>query len=305
MTVHATEHGDHHYELVHTSRAGNERAHPFATGEPLEPGSVLRFEGRYWLIERIDDDVRAIAKPGRYRLELRHPDGRVEAGAFRRFRPDAPAIGHTFTTIEDGQPVSWEVQDRRLAYDEQSEPYVEFIADRDYTELDEDVSDHELEHTLARREEAELAASAEDAFARAQREGLSAELVALDAGEEPDWAEAASSIDALIIEEIEDDLIELCGVDTVNDPQASWLPKIKERLSGDLEQFRADVESEHDHIEEWRFRGGRIFASFGTEEDESDPESGHGWLCRLLDSGALRAAGFHRVRKVELDLFET
>jgi hypothetical protein len=299
-----TDHGDYHYELVHTNRAGVERVHPFATSDPLVPGSVVQFEGRSWLIERIDD-ARAIARPGRYRLELRHPDGRVEAGAFRRIRPDAPDVGHTFGTVEEEQPASWEVRDRRLAYDEQNEPYIEFVAERDYTELDEDVSDHELEHTLTRREEPELPAGAEEAFARAEREGLSVELVALDPGEEPDWAEAERSVEALILEEIEDDLIVLCGVDPRTDPEERWLPTIKERLGQDLDAFRADVETEHDHIEEWRFRGGRIFASFGTEDDESDPGSGHGWMCRLLDSGVLRAAGFERIRKVELDLFES
>jgi hypothetical protein len=296
--------GDHHYELVLPSRTGKEHVHPYAAEEGLEPGSVVRYEGRYWLIERLDGS-RALAKPGRYRLELRHPDGRVEAGAFRRIQSDSPTIGHTFVTVEDGEPVSWSVGERRLARDEQNEPYIELVAERDYTELDEDVFDHQLEHTLARREDEELPASAVDAFARAQRDGLSAELVALDPGEEPDWAEAQSSIDALILEEVEDDLIEQCGVNTDSDPKESWLPKIKERLGQDLEAFRADVEINHDYIEEWRFRGGRIFASFGTEEDESDPESPHGWLCRLLDSGALRAAGFTRVRKVELDLFES
>ena len=35
-------------------------------------------------------------------------------------------------------------------------------------------------------------------------------------------------------------------------------------------------------------------------EDESDPNSGHGWHCRLLDASALRAAGFSRVRKATL-----
>jgi hypothetical protein len=296
--------GDYHYELVHTSPDGAERVHPFAPDEPLEPGSVVRYEGRYWLIDRLEGS-RAIAKPGRYRLELRHPDGLVEAGAFRRFRPDAPEVGHTFVTVEDGHPASWAVRERRLAHDERNEPYVEFVAERDYTELDENVSDHELEHTLSRREEEDLPADAEDVFARAQREGLAAELVALDPGEEPDWAEAANSIDALILEEVGDDLIERCGINPSTAPEETWLPRIKERLSNDLQAFRADVDRDHDQIEEWRFRGGRIFASFGTEEDESDPDSGHGWLCRLLDSGVLRAAGFQRVRKVELDLFET
>ena len=73
-------------------------------------------------------------------------------------------------------------------------------------------------------------------------------------------------------------------------------------LRADLESFRDDVEGDHDEIEEWDFRGGRILASTGTYEDEFDPLSGHGWMCRLLDSGALGIAGFERVRKYALDL---
>jgi hypothetical protein len=71
-------------------------------------------------------------------------------------------------------------------------------------------------------------------------------------------------------------------------------------LRADLEAFRADVEGEHDQIEEWEFRDGRIFASVGSYEDESNPDSGHGWLCRLTDVGALASAGFSRVRKAQL-----
>lgn len=35
-------------------------------------------------------------------------------------------------------------------------------------------------------------------------------------------------------------------------------------------------------------------------DDESNPHSGPGWLTRLVDAGALGAAGFSRVRKAEL-----
>jgi hypothetical protein len=57
-------------------------------------------------------------------------------------------------------------------------------------------------------------------------------------------------------------------------------------------------------IEEWQFRGGRIFASVGSADHEADPDLGHGWMSRLVDSGALTAAGFQRVRKATLDLLE-
>lgn len=75
---------------------------------------------------------------------------------------------------------------------------------------------------------------------------------------------------------------------------------MQERLRQDLERFRSDVDRDHDEIQEWDFRDGRVFASIGSPEDESDPDSGHGWMCRLLDAGALGAAGFARVRKAEL-----
>ena len=68
----------------------------------------------------------------------------------------------------------------------------------------------------------------------------------------------------------------------------------------DLERFRADIEGDHDQIEEWDFRDGRVFASVGSEEDEANPDSGHGWMCRLVDASVLGAAGFRRVRKTEL-----
>jgi hypothetical protein len=75
---------------------------------------------------------------------------------------------------------------------------------------------------------------------------------------------------------------------------------VKERLRSDLERFRADIEGDHDEIEEWDFRDGRIFASVGSVDDEANPDVGHGWLSRLVDSGVLTVAGFGRVRKTEI-----
>ena len=297
-----TEHGDFHYDIAATTRTGRQRVHPYASEEPLEVGQIVRLEGRYWLIENIEDS-RAAAKPARYRLKLRHPDGTEEVGAFRRFRPGAPGLGHALSTLEDGQAVSWQVVDQQLARDDDGEPYLELVAERDFGEL-EDIPDHELEHALARLEEEELPAGAVEAFTRAEAAGLSIELVALEPGEEPDWDEAERYIDALILEELEDDLIELCGVHPDRDPPETWLATIKDRLLEDLRQFRADVEGDHDEIEEWQFRGGRIFASVGSADDEANPDGGHGWMCRLVDSGALTAAGFQRVRKATLDLLE-
>src|SRR5919109_220599 len=286
------------YEIVHVNRAGRELVHQYTSGSSLSAGDVVHLEGRDWLVERVDGN-RVHVKPARYRLRLRHPDGHEELGAFRRYRPDAPRVGHTLSTLEDGSPVSWQVADARLSHDEQGEPYLDLTAERDYSERDEspELPEHELEHALARDDNREAAAAT---FALAEQEGLFVELVALEPGEVPDWDEAERYVDALILEEIEDDLLELCGVDPVRDPRETWLDTVMERLRADLERFRDDIEGDHDEIEEWDFRDGRIFAAVGSFEDEADPDKGHGWISRLVDASALAAAGFSRVSKAEL-----
>jgi hypothetical protein len=293
------------YAVRVQKRSGQEQEREYASEVPLGPGDVIRLQGRYWLIQDVDPGgegapPRALAKPARYRLRLHHPDGREEVGGFRRFRPDAPRLGHAFTTQENGQPISWEVKDERLALDPEGEPYLDLVAERDFSEAEE-TPDHELEHTLSRRDEESLPAAAEAAIAGAAEAGLSIELAALEPGELADWESAETFIDALVLDEVEDDLIEMCGIDTDSDPRDTWLSTVKERLLDDLGRFREDIEGPHDQIEEWSFRDGRIFATVGNEDDESDPDRGHGWMCRLLDSEALGAAGFERVRKADIE----
>jgi hypothetical protein len=295
-----------HYEVITQNRLGKERVRPYASDEQLGPGSVLLLDGRHWLLDEVEDSdgarpPRAHARPARYRLWLRHPDGEEEAGAFRRYRAGAPKVGHTFTTIEEGHPVSWQVVDDRLALDDDGEPYLALVAERDYAEEDGDLPDHELEHALAAREEESLPPGAVATIARAEEAGLAVELVALDSGEEPDWDAATSYTSHLILEEVEDDLLELCGVDPDTDPKETWIDTVRARLLSDLQAFRRDVEEEHREIERWDFRGGLVFASLGTFEDEGNPWTGHGWMCRLLDASSLGAAGFARVRRAELD----
>jgi hypothetical protein len=105
-------------------------------------------------------------------------------------------------------------------------------------------------------------------------------------------------IDALTFEAIGDDVLQLCDADRA--PHDEALGIVQERLRADLASFRADLGGEQDEIEEWDFRGGQVFATVGAFDDEHDPDSPHGWLCRLVDSGVLTAARFHRVRKNEL-----
>jgi hypothetical protein len=296
------------YEVVTRLPSGKERVQTYASDDPLGAGDVLRLGGRFWLVESIEEPQgeeglpHALAKPARYRIRLRHPDDREELGALRRIRPGSPRLGHAFTTLEQGQPISWQVVDEQLARDDGGEPFLDLRAERDYAEAEPELPDHELEHALALRRDDGLSSAADAALSQAAAQGLDVELVALDPGEEPDWTESLRYIDSLIFEQIEDDLFEQCGVDVDSDRRETWLDTVKERLRSDVEAFRRDVEGEHEQIEEWEFRGGRIFVTVGSYEDEFDPNSGHGWMCRLTDSGALGIAGFARVRKYELEL---
>jgi hypothetical protein len=291
------------YEIVSVNRLGMQRVHPFVSSDELVPGSVVTLDGRDWLVDAVEDGdtVRVVTKPARYRLRLRHPDGREELGAFRRLRPEGPRLGHSFTTVEGGTPVSWSVVDESFAHDDQGEPFLDLVAERDYAEADGDLPDHELEHALA-APSGEFDDAARERIDEATRLGFSIELVALEPEEAPDWEEARRYIEALSLDTIEDDLLEMCGIDTRRDSDETWLETVKARLRDDLDRFSADVEEDHDEIEEWDFHRGRVFASVGSTDDESDPDSGHGWMCRLLDAGVLGVAGFARVRKPELEL---
>jgi hypothetical protein len=284
------------YELVVRSRAGDERVRRYTTADRLVPGSVVALRDRYWLVERVASG-RVLAVPARYRLTLRHPDGQEEHGAFRRYHPGAPEVGHELTTLEDGAPITWALVERRLARDEAGEPFLEAVAERDFDES-ESLPDHDRQHAL--EPEAERLTAAAAALARAEAAGSSVELVGLEPGRAADWDAAAQYLDSLILDEIDDHLLETCGVDPRHDPRDSWLVIVKRRLRDDLAGFRTDVEGDHDLIEEWEFRGGRIFAALGSIDDEADPTSGYGWMCRLVDAGVLGAAGMPRVRKAVL-----
>jgi hypothetical protein len=111
-------------------------------------------------------------------------------------------------------------------------------------------------------------------LARAREAGFAIELVGLEAGQAPDWGEARRYLDSLILEEVEDDLLEECGVDLRRDPQETWLDTVKQRLRNDLDSFRADIEDRHEEIEQWDFCGGRSFAAIGSFDDDSNPRSG-------------------------------
>ncbi len=289
-----------HYELHTRSRSGRDHVErDYVFDRPLGEGDLVTFRGERWIVDRVEDDAerpRAVAVPARYRLDLRHEDGSHELGAFRRFRNDGPGIGHAFTTVVDGEPISWQVTEEQVARDESGGPYIEFVAERDFSEREE-LPNHELEHL---GDDAEPPEGGAAVLARAREPGARMELVALDPGSEPDWEEAETYISALILEEFSDYLLEVSGIDFEREPRETWAAKAQERLRSDLELFRDDIEGDRDEIEEWDSDGARIFASVGRWEDEAAPDKGHGWMVRLVDASALSAAGFHRVRKVDL-----
>jgi hypothetical protein len=286
------------YTLVTHDRGGREHTRPYTSRDPLAPGSLVLLDGRYWLVERVENGT-VRARPARYRLTLRHPDGREEAAAFRRYRKDAPTVGHELATNEDGVAVSWVVVEQRLARDDAGEPFLESIAVRDNAEV-ESLPDHQLEHALDRGGDGAVAAAA--ALARAREENMSVELVALEAGAAPDWRAASSYLESMILEELEDDLVEQCGVDPRHEPRERWLELVKRRLRDDLESFRDDTEGPRAAIEQWEFEGSTIFAAAGRFDDDENPLSAYGWMCRLVDAGVLQAAGFYRARKPLLPL---
>jgi hypothetical protein len=288
------------YELTLVSPHGS-RTESFASDRPLGPGEVVELRGRTWLVDRQEEGdgnrPRLVAFPARYRVVLQHEDGQEEFGALRRLGDGAPGLGHAFTTTLEGAPVAWQVVELRLVHDPDGLPLLELVAERDFSEV-EGLPDHDLEHRRSRSEE--LSAAAETTLDRAANQGLLLELVGLDPGRVPDWEAAAHFIDSLIFEEVAEGLLELAGIQAGDLPHDRELELLKQRLHEDLDRFRADVESDRDQIEEWDLHGLRVFASTGTWADQFDPDHGHGWMVRLVDSGALGAAGFQRIRKTEL-----
>jgi hypothetical protein len=92
------------------------------------------------------------------------------------------------------------------------------------------------------------------------------------------------------------DLLEMCGVDPSRDAQETWLDVVQERLRDDLQSLRADIEGDHDDIEEWDFLGGRIFAAVGSIEEESNPLSFPAACQGGVSAGGSGPAGAGRLR---------
>jgi len=130
------------YELVTVLHGGHEERRELDTEAPLNAGDVVPFGGSHWIVDRVESSTgarpRLIAYLARYRLVLRHLEGEEEVGDLRDYREDGPNVGYAFETSAEGEKLSWLVVEQRLARDEGGEPVLELVAERDYTEEEEE-----------------------------------------------------------------------------------------------------------------------------------------------------------------------
>ena len=201
----------------------------------------------------------------------------------RRMRPDGPRLGHSFTTIEDGAPVSWSVIDEEFAHDEQGEPFLDLVAERDYGEAEGDLPDHELEHALTARSD-EVPDAARERIDEATRLGFAIESSRSSRTRLPDWEEARRYIETLSLDTIADDLLELCGVDTEELAKGHGSKPSSRASATTSSSFSADVKGTTTRSRSGISTTAASSPRVGSVADESDPDRGHGWLCRLLDA---------------------
>ena len=197
------------YDVVVVHRTGKEHVHRYTTEEPLEPGDVVRLEGRHWLSSASRATARrrspraigcgfAIRTAARTsgRSAASDPTRRGSATRSPPSRTGARSAGRSSTAAGPRRERRAVPRPRRGA--------------RLRRRRSDAARPRARAHARPRSED-ELPEGAEATLARAADEGLSVELVALEPGEEPDWEAAERFIDALVLEEIEDDLIEQCG----------------------------------------------------------------------------------------------
>jgi hypothetical protein len=174
------------------------------------------------------------------------------------------------------------------------EPFLESIAGRDYADT-ESLPDHQLEHAL--EQQRDDTSTADTVLARATVPGLAIELVGLEGSQAPGWDEATRYLDSLTSRNSRT----ICSSNAASIPAAIRGERGWTRPSGAFATISTasapTSERGHDQTEEWDFHGDKIFAAQGSFDDDANPDSGYGWMCRLVDAGDLQAAGFYRVRK--------
>ena len=222
------------------------------------------------------------------------PSGRTR-GARRRsagFRPDRsparPSVHHCSRTGEPGHLGRRPIE--QLAQDEarRAVPRPDGRARLRGVRVAARATSSSTRSPASRRDE--LPPSAGRVSTRAEQTGLAIELVALDARRVAGRDEAVRYIEALGSRRSRTTCSSFAGCVPARtqrhlarhrqDPAVARIS----RSSASRRQARRTIRSRSGS-----FRDGRIFASIGSQDDESAPDRGHGWMCRLVDAGVLTA----------------
>ena len=184
------------YEVVTSISREKERVRRYSSDDPLAPGE--RAPDGWPLLARSRASKgrearpglpRVLAKPARYRLRLRHPDGHEELGAMRRLRSGSPDgwVTHSRRSRKDSRSAGrWSTSS--LSATSAASRFSTYVAERDYAEAEgsSPTMSSSTRSTVRRRGGCRRTPTRRSQ--RLPREGLDVELVALDPGEEPDWA---------------------------------------------------------------------------------------------------------------------
>src|SRR5919204_3200296 len=187
------------YEFVHVNRLGHRLTHELVSDDTLEPGAIIRSEGRGWIVDRVEDS-RVFLEPARYRLScatltaIWRPARSAASGPMRRALATRSARSSTtrrsagswsrsvsrVTTTASRSTSSPPTGTTRSATSRRACPSTSWSTPLRVT-------------TISARPRQGLAEAAEA--------GLPVELVALEPEEAPDWDEGRRCIDALMIED--------------------------------------------------------------------------------------------------------
>ena len=170
--------------------------------------------------------------------------------------------------------MSWQVVDERLA-DDHGEPYLDLIAERDYSELRTRRAARARAGARARAQEARRGAArapprrggGPGRRAGRARGGRGARLGRGRGATSTRWSSRRSRTTC-----------SSSAASTRPRRRETWLDTVKARLRATWSDSGTTSRADHDQIEEWEFRDGRIFAAVGSIEDEADPDRGHGWM---------------------------
>ena len=237
----------------------------------------MTLDGRDWLVDAVEegDTARVVAKPARYRLRLRHPDGREELGAFRRMRAGQPA---TRPLVHDARGRG----SRQLGASSRRRSPTTSRTSRSSTSSPSATTARPRATCPTTSSSTRSPASADGS---GRRQGVDRRGDALRAcrSSSPRSSRtrrrtgrrlAATSRPSVSTRSRT--TCSSCAASTRgDDSEGTWLETVQARLRDDLESFSADVEGDHDEIEEWDFhRRPRLRLRGLGPDDEVRPRQG-------------------------------